>query len=176
LKAGSLTLVAGVLFGLSCAHDLRKDPAMIAAVKGHRASLDRLPRCSPDVKPIEIRQLLPKALDDAVAVRGLLVLEDRPECTLMYCRGGGCCNTCFLHWVLVSPPGPPANGRSQHEVRIVRSDDRGPLSATALDCQVPVLREMIPRPEVIVTGTVLRGKSESSISIFDASLCVVERK
>jgi hypothetical protein len=163
---------------LSCAHhshrDLHNDPAVIAEVQRHQAWLDRLPRCGAGVATIGFEQLRAKALDDPVAVRGRLQLSARTECTAMLCGRSDCCNQCFPEWVVVLSDESPSNEARGHEVPIQRPGDRAPWSGHAMDCQMPALRAMIAKPEVIASGTLLKGTTTQII--FDASLCVVQER
>jgi hypothetical protein len=173
-RVASLFLVSATL---SCAHhprgDPRSDAAVIAEVQRHQARLDRLPRCGPNVATIGFKQLRAKALDDPVAVRGRLQLAARTECTAMACPESHC-NQCFPEWVVVLSDESPSNGGPGHEVPIQRPGDPAPWSGLAMDCQMPALRERIAKPEVIASGTLLKGTSTQII--FDASLCVVQQR
>jgi hypothetical protein len=178
VAARRLAAAVVTLCALSCAHrrDMseraRQDRDLVAAVRPFRAWIDGLPRCAPDVATIGFDELAAMKLDDPVAVRGRLNLQTSPECTAMFCGSDECCNTCFPKWVVLSRDG--ASG-AERELEIQRPDDRNPMGGMARDCDLSRLRAMIGDPEVIVSGTLLRGRSQI-VGVFDASLCVVRGK
>lgn len=166
---------------VACAHDFRKDPEVIAAVRGHRAWLDQLPRCRPGATAIEVGGL--RGLRDPgsasvasehpiVAVRGLLTLARVPLCTKMACLHTACCNGCDIPWVLV-PSSGPLRGHHLTELQIREHGDKYPMAGGAMDCQVSALQALVPEVEVIATGKLV----EQAIggTVLDASsLCVME--
>jgi hypothetical protein len=169
---------------VACAHDFRKDPEVIAAVREHRAWLDQLPRCSPRPTAIEVGGL--RGLHDPgsaaaapdhpiVAVRGLLTLARFPTCTKMACLRTRCCNGCEIPWVLVQPLGPRVHGHLSAELPIREHGQQYPMSGGAMDCQVRALQELVPDVEVIATGRLVAQTIGGTI--LDASLlCTVEHK
>jgi hypothetical protein len=149
-----------------CAHSAPKtaeDPYVVDAVASIRRWIGGLPRCPASMQATDLASLGPEANPMGVAVRGLLTLAATPECTLMSCSSG-CCNTCFVNWVVVPETSAPA--RRELAIKKAGADHR--LSAVVKDCKLEAIRTQIPKPEVIVGGFV-----EGDV-VIRASLCVVE--
>jgi hypothetical protein len=186
---------------VTCAHKPREPaPSVVAFADSHRDWLGQLPRCDPQAKAIDVDSLAndAKAMSNAegqrgthtdpgtVAVRGALILSTEPQCTLMRCLGSECCNSCFPRWVLVSAEPPTPDWPYAREIAIHKAGESEPMAVGMRDCDLKAVRKLLPRAQVIVTGTVQRKVfpgvvakktyaqlSSFELTITEASICLV---
>jgi hypothetical protein len=147
-----------------CAHGRPKSEADVTnETATFGAWLGQLPRCPPSKLEPEAPSFRRDEAMNAVEAHGLLTLAAAPECTLMECGAGECCNTCFPNWVVI-----PDGREEPRELAIQKSGAQQPLSAKMKDCKVGRLRQTLPPTRVVVSGFLEGGV------IIRASMCVVD--